>query len=54
MNDYMLRHLRDFLANDFKEYNARPYQYYSAMALQNLYDDAEDTRVKTAARMVLD
>jgi hypothetical protein len=54
MNVWMLRHLQQFLQNDFSEYNARPYQNYSAMALQNLYDFAEDSRVKLAAEMVLD
>jgi len=54
MTTFMLQYLRVFLMGDFKEYNARPYQHYSAAALQNLYDFAQDQSVKTAAQMVLD
>ncbi|MEO3809478.1 hypothetical protein ABGB17_10810 [Sphaerisporangium sp. B11E5] len=54
MNTFMLKWLQSFLKNDFIEYNARPYQRYSLAAIQNLYDLAEDKRVKLAAQMVLD
>jgi hypothetical protein len=53
-NAWMRGYLRGFLQNDFSEYNARPYQTYSTMALQNLYDFARDPGVKAAAQMVLD
>ncbi|MFD1113994.1 LGFP repeat-containing protein [Sphaerisporangium aureirubrum] len=54
MNTFMLKWLQSFLKNDFIEYNARPYQRYSLAGIQNLYDMAEDKRVKLAAQMVLD
>ena len=54
MTAWMLAHLRRFLAEDFIEYHARPYQDYSITALLNLYSYARDERVKTAAQMVLD
>src|SRR5262249_40123957 len=54
INDWMLRHLQLFLLRDFYEYNAIPYQRYSSYALHNLADFANDTRVKRAARTVLD
>jgi hypothetical protein len=53
-NAWILRRLKVLLENDFTEYNARPYQQYSMMALQNLYDFAGDRRVKLAAQIVLD
>lgn len=54
MKEYILKKLQQFLRNDFKEYNARPYQRYSISSIQNLYDYSEDPEVKTAAQMVLD
>jgi hypothetical protein len=54
MNDFMLARLQRFLKQDFVEYNSRPYQTYTANAMQNLYDYATDRRVKMAARLVLD
>jgi len=54
MDQYILQFLQDFLKNDFLEYNSRPYERYSWAAIQNLYDYAENPKVKTAARMVLD
>ena len=53
-NAWMLLRLQVLLKNDFTEYDARPYQQYSMMALQNLYDFAHDPHVKLAAQMVLD
>jgi hypothetical protein len=53
-NEWMLQRLQVLLENDFTEYNARPYQLYSMMALQNLVDFARDPRVKLGAQMVLD
>ena len=51
---WMLERLQRLLKFDFEEYNARPYQTYSTMALCNLHDFAEDDRVRRGARMVLD
>ena len=58
-NAWMLQRLQILLENDFTEYNAKPYQQYSMMALQNLYDFADvrtagGRKVKLAAQMVLD
>lgn len=53
MNGKMLRHLGKFLRTDFSEYNSKPYQAYTVQALQNLYEFADDARVKLAAELVL-
>ncbi len=53
MQDWMLRHLQNFLKNGFHEFNARPYSRLSMMALQNIANYA-DAKVATAASMVLD
>jgi hypothetical protein len=53
-NEWMLGQLQTFLRNDFQEYNSRPYQIYTTMAIQNLYDFADDPNVKLAAQMVLE
>lgn len=42
------------LRNDFSEYNAKPYQRYTRLALLNLCSYAYDHEVRLAARMVLD
>lgn len=54
MREWMLRHLRHFLVDDFYEYNARPYALHTWLAIQNLYEYSEDTQVKTSAHAVLD
>jgi hypothetical protein len=59
MDEWMLKHLQQFLKTDFIEYNSRPYQHYTMSALLNLYSYTSDrkpssARVKTAAHMVLD
>ena len=51
---WLLTAFRSELASDFIEYNARPYQGYQAIALQNLYSYSQDQNVRTAAGMVLD
>lgn len=51
---WLLGRLQKVLQNDFSEYNARPYQCYSTMAVQNLFDYADDESVRTAAHAVLD
>ena len=52
--DRLLVQLQGHLAKDFVEYNSRPYARYTWMAIQNLYDFAEDARIRTAAQSVLD
>lgn len=54
MKDLMLERLQRFLKNDFEEYNSRPYNRYSLVAIENLLDFAEDPAVKVGARIVLD
>ena len=49
-----LRLLRNFLKDDFSEYNAKPYQHETRTALLNLCSYAYDHEVRLAARMVLD
>jgi hypothetical protein len=51
---WMLDHFRQFMVQDFVEYNARPYQRYSVNAILNMYDFAEDDTLRRAAGMVLD
>jgi hypothetical protein len=53
-NDWFVNHLSQFTRHDFDEYNARPYQAYALKPIQNLYDFAEDPRVKLSAQIVLD
>jgi LGFP repeat len=52
--DFLIGKLQANLTGDFIEYNSRPYSRYTWMAIQNLYDYAEDPAVKTAAQAVLD
>jgi hypothetical protein len=65
MNPFMANFLHQLLSRDFLEYNARPYQDYSIVAVSFLYSFASDANdappggvsshaVKLAARMVLD
>lgn len=53
-NEWMLKHLKQFLQKDFEEYNSRPYQGYALMPIMNLVSYAENPKVVTAAKMVLD
>lgn len=46
--------LRNFLKDDFSEYNAKSYQTETRNALRNLCSYAYDHQVRLAARMVLD
>jgi hypothetical protein len=52
--ELVLTLLRRILRDDFSEYNAKPYQTFTRMALLNLYTYAYDDEVRLAARMVLD
>lgn len=57
VREWLLRRLQDIAANDFHEYNARPYTRYSLNAVLNLHDFArvhDDAAMQTAARIVLD
>lgn len=54
LNVWMLNHLQDFLKNGFSEFNARPYQGYTWIALTNLYEYTSDPQVKLMAQMTLD
>lgn len=58
---WLLQHLSSITANDFDEYNARPYTEYSLDSLVNLYDftpvddsQAAHTGLRDAAHIVLD
>lgn len=53
-NEWMLEHLQQFFINYFYEYNSKPYQSYTLMAIENLFAFAEDASVKLAAEMLLD
>jgi hypothetical protein len=52
--ELLLSLLRDILRDDFSEYNAKPYQQETRLALLNLCSYAYDHEVRLAARMVLD
>ncbi len=53
-NDWMKRHLAQFLRSGFNEYNSLTYSGLSMAALANLYDFTEDPEVKKSSRIVLD
>lgn len=53
-NEWLMKHLAEFLRTDFDELNSRPYQGYTLIAIANLYNYAQDERVKTTAQMILD
>jgi hypothetical protein len=46
MKEKLLNKMALVLANDFHEYNARPYARLTAKALENLYDFAEDLEIR--------
>jgi hypothetical protein len=52
--DQVLMLLRNYLKDDFAEYNAKPYQEETRHALLNLCTFAYDSEVRLAAEMVLD
>jgi hypothetical protein len=54
LHDFLLNLMKQRLQNDFLEYNSRPYQDKTALALHNLFDFANDSDVKTAAQLLLD
>ncbi|HLI99228.1 MAG TPA: hypothetical protein VKT76_05900 [Bradyrhizobium sp.] len=54
VKDWLMHYMSGIMRHDFSEYNARPYQRYSQVALLNLADFAEDPQLKAAAKMVLE
>lgn len=54
VKDWLLSRMQSFLKNDLVEYNSRPYNRYSTMAIQNIADFANDDDLRTGARIVLD
>ncbi|MEX1099088.1 MAG: hypothetical protein WEB87_01605, partial [Bacteriovoracaceae bacterium] len=53
-NDWLVDHLRYFYVHGFSEMNSKPYAGYTISALLNLYDFAENNKVKNAAKTLLD
>lgn len=51
---WLLTQLQQLAKHDFVEYNSRPYQGFTFLALQNLYDYSESEKVKIAAKGLLD
>jgi len=54
LRDWILQDMQRILRNDFIEYNSRPYQRYTLVAIANLADFASDDDVRTGARLVLE
>jgi hypothetical protein len=54
MNEWMLKHLQDFAKHGYSEYNSKPYEIHSMMAIHNLFEVSNSDRIRTAARILLD
>lgn len=54
LKEWLLKRMQSIAAGDFQEYNARPYQRYSIIALLNLHDFARDDDLITGTRILLD
>ncbi len=54
MEEWLLKHLQHFLKEDFTEYNSKPYQNYTVIPLETLYNFAQSPRVKEGAKLLLD
>lgn len=54
VKQWLMDRMRRIAREDFVEYNAKPYQRYSIVALLNLYDYAGDPELATAAQVVLE
>jgi hypothetical protein len=50
----LINRMKDFVRNDFVEYNAHNYEDFDMFAILSLYSNAEDPAVKAAAKEVLD
>lgn len=53
-NDWMVKHLQQFMQHDFDEYNSRPYQGYTVKSIQNLFEFADNPRVQKSAHILMD
>jgi hypothetical protein len=53
-DEWFPNHLSQFLRKDFSEFNSKPYQGFTEIALSNLYTYARGAKVKTTAQMILD
>jgi len=51
---WLLERMQRAVKEDFREYNARPYQRYTIMSLLNIYDFSGDPELVAAAQSVLD
>ncbi|MCB1378113.1 MAG: hypothetical protein KDK89_07075 [Alphaproteobacteria bacterium] len=54
VREWILKRLQQIANSDFGEYNARPYTRYSLNAITNLYEYADDPKIRTASQIVLD
>ena len=54
LRKWILDEMQKVLKKDFTEYNSRPYQRYSLVAIMNLADFAEDVDVRSGAQLVLE
>lgn len=54
VREWLLERFQEIAENDFNEYNARPYQRYSMLAILNIYDFAKSTEIRTAAHGILE
>jgi hypothetical protein len=54
VKEWLMHYMSGIMRHDFSEYNARPYQRYSHVALLNLVDFAEDPALRSAAAMALE
>jgi hypothetical protein len=56
LKGWLLERMQDVMEEEFDEYNSRPYQRYSLIALMNLHDYAQDPvmSLREASQMVLD
>jgi hypothetical protein len=54
LREWLLKSMQGFVQNDFIEYNSRPYQRLSMLAILNIYDFADDGDLRTGAELVLD
>lgn len=54
VKDWLLVKMQSILKGDLVEYNSRPYNRYTTMAIQNIVDFADDDDLRTGAQIVLD
>jgi hypothetical protein len=54
VKDWLMVKMQSVLKDDLIEYNSRPYNRYTTMAIQNIADFAEDDDLKMGAHIVLD